>query len=377
MAAPRSMSGDVAVYTVTGHQARSVEARGPVSVSARPCREQHARQGALCHAAIRSAITMHPTLRAGVIARSCRRHRFANQGGDGGRARSNLGRSVPVPLTIAHRGASGSAPENTLAAVRRAIADGADFIEVDARVTHDGAVVVMHDETLVRTTDAPARYPLRSPWRTQDLRLDELQSLDAGEWFASTYCGEPVPTLEQVIELVESAGVGLLVELKTSVDAAAEARALLDALRSRPAYLDRALYDDRLVVQSFNWDAMRAHRAAAPEIPVGLLGRPHVARLPELSRWVRYVNPHHLKIDRSYVARVRSAGMKCWVWTVDHPVLIGRATRLGVDGIITNHPQHANHIRERGHGNVNPARPPAVTRPTRRAHAKRRPAVPA
>jgi glycerophosphoryl diester phosphodiesterase len=281
-----------------------------------------------------------------------------------------------VPRTIAHRGASAEAPENTLAAIRRAIADGADFVEVDVRLTRDGALVLMHDETLVRTTDVAACHPLRSPWRTRDLRLDELQSLDAGGWFAPTYCGEPVPTLEQAIELVDRAGVGLLVELKTSGNSASEAGALVDVLRSRRGYLDRALSSDRLVVQSFDWDAMGEHRTAAPDIPVGLLGRPQVAQLPELSQWADFVNPNHLKIDRSYVDRVRSTGMQCWVWTVDHPVLIGRATRIGVDGIITNHPHRANHIRERGIWNDKPARPAHVGRPSWRKHPGHPPAMP-
>lgn len=280
-----------------------------------------------------------------------------------------------MPLTIAHRGASAKAPENTLAAIRRAIADGADFVEVDARLTRDGALVLMHDENLVRTTDAAARHPLRSPWRTRDLRLDELQGLDAGAWFAPRYCGEPIPTLKQAIELVDHAGVGLLIELKTSGNAVCEVSALVDVLRSVPGYLDRALSTDRLVVQSFDSDAMKEHRTAAPEIPVGVLGRPTVAQLPELSQWAGFVNPHHLKIDRSYVDRVRSTGMQCWVWTVDHPVLIGRATRIGVDGIITNHPHQANHIRGRGIWNVDPARPLDASRPRWRTRSKDRPAV--
>lgn len=253
-----------------------------------------------------------------------------------------------MPLTIAHRGASADAPENTLAAVRRAIHDGTDFVEVDLRLTRDEALVVMHDDTLVRTTDAAARFPLRSPWRVRDFCLDELQRLDAGTWFGPHYGGETVPTLEQVIDLVDQAGVGLLVELKTSGVGATEARALANALHSRRRYLERALVAGRLIVQSFDCEAMREHRTAAPEIRVGLLGRPSIGQLPELSRWVDHVNPNHLKVDRCYVNHVRSAGMQCWVWTVNHPVLMGRAMRLGVDGIITNHSDQTNRIREHG-----------------------------
>lgn len=109
------------------------------------------------------------------------------------------------PLVSAHRGASATAPENTLAALRAALAAGADMAEIDVQLSRDGVLVLMHDDTLERTTDGTGRLRERS--------LAELKRLDAGSWFAPAHRGEPVPTLAEV--LAWSGGrLGLLVELK-------------------------------------------------------------------------------------------------------------------------------------------------------------------
>src|SRR5215475_6599931 len=98
---------------------------------------------------------------------------------------------APV-LVIAHRGASGTCPENTLAAFRRAQELGAHMIELDVQLTRDGEVVVMHDWTLARTTDGRGRVASRT--------LAELRQLDAGSWFDPGYAREPVPTLREVLD---------------------------------------------------------------------------------------------------------------------------------------------------------------------------------
>src|SRR5689334_10492901 len=96
----------------------------------------------------------------------------------------------PTPvLAVAHRGASDVAPENTLPAVRRAVAAGADLVEVDLRRARDGALVVLHDATLARTTDAARRLPGRAPWRVEDLTLAEVRLLDAGSWKDPRFAG--------------------------------------------------------------------------------------------------------------------------------------------------------------------------------------------
>jgi glycerophosphoryl diester phosphodiesterase len=246
-------------------------------------------------------------------------------------------RSLDRPLVVAHRGASAQAPENTLAAVRRAVALGVDMVEVDVQRTRDGALVLMHDASLVRTTDVRARFPRRSPWGVADLTLDELRTLDAGSWHSPLYAGERVPTLGEVLDLLEPTGVGLLLELKRPDLHPGVVDDLAVELVRRPRQL-RAPRPAGLVVQSFNVPAMKELKTRLPQLPVGLLGRPAPDNLPALGSWADQVNPQHLRADGDYVEAVRQAGLDCLVWTVDRPRGMARALGLGVDGIISNRP---------------------------------------
>ena len=97
-------------------------------------------------------------------------------------------------LMIAHRGASGHAPENTLAAFRKAVALGVSFIETDLQLTHDARLVAIHDDTVNRTTNGQGAV--------HDLTLEEIRKLDAGSWFGSEFTGERVPTLEEILDFV-------------------------------------------------------------------------------------------------------------------------------------------------------------------------------
>lgn len=240
---------------------------------------------------------------------------------------------------IAHRGASGLAPENTLAALRAAITAGADLVEVDVQRTRDGALVLMHDTTLRRTTDARRLFPRRAPWRVADFTHAELSRLDAGSWKAARFSGERVPTLEDAMEVLGPSSTGLLVELKVPGAYPGIVRDLVATLRSGPGYTPHAAPAGRLVVQSFDYAAMKEHATQAPEIPVGLLGAPARENLPALATWAAYVNPSHFSVDRRYVDRVHELGMACHVWTVNRRPAMHRALRMGVDGVITNRPE--------------------------------------
>lgn len=248
----------------------------------------------------------------------------------------------PLPhggvANIAHRGASAYAPENTLAALRKAIARDADLVEFDVQRTRDGALVLLHDLTLERTTDVRRVFPRRAPWRIADFTYDELLLLDAGSWHAPEYAGERIPTLAEALEVLRLGGVGALVELKRP---ALYPGIVADVAATVP--------DDRAVVQSFDHAAMRALKRARPRLTVGALGSPAAWRLPELVRWADQVNPHHRLVDRAYVDRVHQAGMTCHVWTVNSPVAMRRALRLGVDGVITNHPDTLHVLRVSRH----------------------------
>jgi glycerophosphoryl diester phosphodiesterase len=240
-------------------------------------------------------------------------------------------------LTVAHRGASGHAPENTLSAVRRAVAMGVDMVEVDVQRTKDGVLVLMHDATLLRTTDVRRRFPKRRPWRVTDFTFDEIATLDAGSWMAYAYSGEPVPTLGETLLAMRASRAGLLLEVKRPENHPHIIRDLVRELASS-AWLLPTGANRPLVVQSFDIAAMKELKTLAPQIPVGLLGRPRPGNLPALATWADQVNPFHRAADAAYVARVHSLGMGCLLWTVDDESALRRAAGLGADGIITNRP---------------------------------------
>jgi len=242
------------------------------------------------------------------------------------------------PLNFAHRGASQQAPQNTLAAFLRAADLGADGIELDAQLSKDGGLVVIHDFWLEATTDG--RGPVRA--RT----LAELKELDAGSWFAPTFAGQRIPTLPEVMEAV---GQRLLlnIELKTP------------GLRDEglAAGVARAIEEngllDRVVVSSFNPVAVWRIKRLNPAIPVGLL---YASDTPTLLRnlWVRHfidlqaLHPQHSLVDERFVQWARQRQYGVHTWTVDDPEEMRRLARLGVDIIITNRPDLAVQIKLAG-----------------------------
>jgi glycerophosphoryl diester phosphodiesterase len=183
-------------------------------------------------------------------------------------------------LNVAHRGASGAAPENTLAAVRGAVAVGAHLVELDLQRSSDGALMVIHDATLARTTDAARVFPRRAPWRVGDFTHDELKRLDAGGWMSPAFRGETIPTLGEVIAALQRESTGLLLEVKGPERHPGIVRDVASALRERAGYLDAAVASRRLVVQSFGFAAMKEHKTLEPSVPVGLLGTPDRVNLP-------------------------------------------------------------------------------------------------
>jgi glycerophosphoryl diester phosphodiesterase len=126
-----------------------------------------------------------------------------------------LASAVPLALTgtasaatpvadVGHRGASAYAPENTIASFRQAKARHADYFELDVQQTKDHKLIVMHDATLSRTTNAEKVYPHGSPWRIRDYTLKQIKLLDAGSWFSAKYKGERVPTLDETLRALTS-----------------------------------------------------------------------------------------------------------------------------------------------------------------------------
>ncbi len=263
-----------------------------------------------------------------------------------GPARAARRREVDV---IAHRGSSGVAPENTLAAVRLAVAQKADSIENDVQRTQDGELVIMHDVSLVRTTDVEQRFPDRTSWNVADFTLAEIKTLDAGSWFAPEFSGERVPTLAEWVNAIGSKS-GMLIEVKSpelypgiEQDLDTELRAL--------APFRAALKADRVVVQSFNHTWLRAYKTLAPDVPVGLLfagGPPTEAQLADAATWADQANPALGDVTPATVDLIHSHGLETHVWTVNDGMGMRRAISWGVDGVITNYPQVLRDILRRG-----------------------------
>jgi glycerophosphoryl diester phosphodiesterase len=242
-------------------------------------------------------------------------------------------------VDIAHRGSSGSAPENTVAAVNVALQQHASVVEVDVQRSADGELVILHDVTLDRTTNVEEVFPERAPWRVGDFTLAELRTLDAGSWFAEEFTGEPLPTLREVIDALGHRA-GLLLEVKSPDLYPGIEADIYQEMSSIPGYLPSALASGDLVLQSFDHDSMRTFHELAPEVPIGLLSgsRPTEAELVAASEWADQINPSYRVTDKALVDRVHQLGMTISVYTLNSGQLMRQYINMGVDGVITNYP---------------------------------------
>lgn len=229
-------------------------------------------------------------------------------------------------LNIAHRGASGSFPENTITAFRAAIEAGADMCELDVRLTRDGAVVVIHDDTVDRTTDGTGAIAA--------MTLAEIKRLDAGVKFDKRYTRETVPTLDEVFELVNGR-CALNIELKSD---GLEAK-VSELVRSRDAFR-------WTLVSSFDWAALARIRHIAPELRVGLLASRWPARLVGAATEMKAdaINPSFDIITEDLCIAAHSRELNVYAWTVDEPAAMRRLIAAGVDGIMTNRPERLREV---------------------------------
>lgn len=231
--------------------------------------------------------------------------------------------------TIAHRGDSSSAPENTIPAFDAAVAAGSDLIEIDVRIAADGVPVIIHDASTLRTTGIDLDVSLTGS--------DTLAAADAGSWFGPGFAGARVPTVDEVAEWgAAHPDVGWLVEFKGSWTAAQMAGPV--------ATLRRHGLAGRTILQGFEEETVAAARDAAPDLPRALLVIRRAdldglaGRLEELE--VAGCNPSgRLPIEMPGLAgRLREAGYSVYPWTLDEPDEWGAAGVAGVDGVITNRP---------------------------------------
>jgi len=263
---------------------------------------------------------------------------------------------------IAHAGASSVAPQNTLAAGREAFDLGADVWSIDVGTTADGALVLIHDETLDRTTDVEARFPDRSPWALEEFTLEEVRSLDAGTWFVeqdpfgeiaagrvsdddlARFAGEPIPTLREALELVTALDRLIDIEIKTTgtTDTGHTARALATLIAETGCA-------DRVMVSSFDHDFLRTLRAFDGAIPIGALSifapLDPLAYLNDLGADV-YL-PSLVGYADRLLGDLAAAGIGVHVWTYNAVEQLERLARTPyITGIITDFPQRLAPILE-------------------------------
>jgi glycerophosphoryl diester phosphodiesterase len=226
-------------------------------------------------------------------------------------------------LIIAHRGASGSAPENTLAALRRAVELGAAWAEVDVQRTADGVLVLVHDDGWERTTGFHGAVA-GTPWAV-------VRGLDAGSWFGPAFAGEPVPTLAATLEWARAAGLRLDLEIKSPEHHPGLGREIVAAVREHGMA-------GRVVLTCFDAELVEALAGEAPDLDWGYLA---AAPVSHAHPSVHLYSLYHEVVDRApaLLASAHAAARRVFVWTVDDPARGASLAALGVDGLITNHPE--------------------------------------
>jgi glycerophosphoryl diester phosphodiesterase len=235
--------------------------------------------------------------------------------------------SLEIPRIIGHRGACAHAPENTLVSIRKAAALGARWVEFDVRLTREGALVLIHDDDVKRTTNGRGRV--------LDLTLPEIGALDAGTWFAAAFAGERVPTLVETIALLAELGLGANIEIKTGRP---ESRATAEALARILAAHWRAAAPP--LISSFEVDALEAMQAVAPHWPRGLLlkelGGDWRGLLERLG--AATLNLDHKPLDAGKIAIARQAGRPVLCYTVNDPARARQLFAWGVSAVFTDRP---------------------------------------
>jgi len=234
-------------------------------------------------------------------------------------------------LILAHRGASGYAPENTLAAFDKAIELGADMVETDVRQTRDGHLVLFHDPSVERTTDGCGLVA--------DLTLTELKALDAGRWFGEEFAGQKVPTVEEAL-----AACGRRIPICFEIKSPGVEEELLDLVR-RYNLLESTCFT------SFHPESIRQVKGLVPRAKVGLLTDDFNEELIEKAVALRaeQICPPAAKLSPQLVALAHERGLEVRVWGAESDELVERAIVMGADGMTTDWPDK---VRDRLRGGL-------------------------
>lgn len=220
-------------------------------------------------------------------------------------------------LKIGHRGACGHEPENTLRSFRKALELGVDGVELDVHICASGEPVVIHDETLERTTDGVGRVA--------DKTLAELKTLDAGK-------GEPIPTLQEVIDLLDKK-IRIFIELKDDRAVTPVAALIEQSVKKGWKY-------EQLTIIAFNHHLLLAAKNHNPRIETGALivGIPATYAQCAVDAKAQAINPSIGFVNKEFVDDARRRGLKIYCWTVNTKAQIAKAKHAGVDGMMGDYP---------------------------------------
>lgn len=225
-------------------------------------------------------------------------------------------------INCAHRGASGHAPENTLAAIRLALAMDAQMCEIDVQPTADGHLVLLHDDTLNRTTTGSGALSSKS--------LQEVKTYDAGSWFGGQFAGEPVPTLLEVITAARGR-MKLNIEIKRHGDQTDIASLVVKTLRETDCI-------GECIVTSFDHRLVDEAQRLAPELTTGYIFNHFNFHAGVFDGPGNVLSAHHLLVNEQFVQQARVANKAVHVWTVNDEPLMLKFVELEVAAIITNYP---------------------------------------
>jgi glycerophosphoryl diester phosphodiesterase len=229
-------------------------------------------------------------------------------------------------IVIAHRGAAGRAPENTLASVAAALEDGTDVVEIDVQETADGEVIVVHDADLMRVGGDPTKI-----W---DGTFDKLRRIDVGAWYGAEFAGQRVPTLEEVLELCRG---------RATVDIELKDYGHGQRLEERTAEIvERTGMTEQVIVMSLSATVARNMKALRPDWTVGLLTAKAVGDLTRAE--ADFLAVHAGIASPGFIRRAHRAGKEVYVWTVNDRTNMSRMLTRGVDGVITDHPALARQV---------------------------------
>jgi len=260
-------------------------------------------------------------------------------------------------LNVGHRGASRLAPENTLAGARKALLVGADMWELDVAVTADGVLVLAHDDSLLRTSNAHQVFPERAPWLLKDFTLAELHQLDFGSWFNATtppsadphnpaavpdYGAEPIPTLREALLFTRERNWQVDVELKDLKGAPGERHVVEDTV----ALIQELDMLGHVLLTSFQTRFLERARQLAPDLAMGILvftPDPDPVGLVQRLQVQAYLPPASATAP-SQVADLHAAGLDVYPWTVNDEAAMRDYIAAGATGILTDLPHRLRQI---------------------------------